>query len=105
MQTKYAEILMLAKNENRDKQISLAIVKEKHKNKLVVYDPTIQEDITIYIDRFGNGKAHAECVVGDIIEYNQKGNFLDTNIIRNLSNEQRIRSFQTAYNKVYANSK
>ena len=101
MQTKYTEILMSAKNENRDKQISLAFVKEKHKNKLVVYDPKLQKDITIDVDCFGKGEAHASCVVGDIIEYNPKKNILDTDIVRNLTNEQRIKAFQSAYNTVY----
>ena len=101
MQTKYTEILTLAKNENRKKQISLAIVKEKHKDKLVAYDPKLQKDIEIEVDLFGKGKAHASCVVGDIIEYNPRRNLLDTDIVRNLTNEQRIQAFQSAYNAVY----
>lgn len=105
MQEKYTEILISTKSENPGKQVFLAIVKEKHENKLVVYDPKLREDITIVVDRFGNGKKHASCNVGDIIEYNPERNFLDTNIIRNLSNEQRIRNFQRAYNTVYANEK
>ena len=105
MQTKYTEILTLAKNENRKKQISLAIVKEKHKNKLVVYNPKLQKDITINVDCFGKGKAHASCAVGDIIEYISKRDILDTDIVRNLTNEQRMKAFQSAYNTVYGKSK
>ena len=105
MQEKYTEILMFTKSENSVKQVFLAIVKEKYKDKLVVFDPKLQKDITIDVDRFGSGAAHASCIVGDIIEYNPKRNLLDTYIIRNLSHEQRIRSFQKAYNAVYANVK
>lgn len=105
MQEKYIEILMSAKTEKADKQVSLAIVKEKHKDKLVAYDPKLQKDIEIDVDLFGKGKAHAGCVVGDIIEYNPKRNLLDTDIVRNLTNEQRMKAFQNAYNAVYGRTK
>ena len=123
MQENYKKLLNLSKQEKDDEESRPAIVtgisprsRQRAYGGVFVYrivtlhDSELKKDVKITESMFGS-EIMDSCLVGDLVTYTPQTKIPDgegywaARILRNISNEQRIKSFQNAYNAVCGKSK
>ena len=123
MQENYKKLLNLSKQEKDDEESRPAIVagisprsRKRTDGGIYAYrivtlhDSELKKDVKIIESLFGS-EIMDSCLVGDLVTYTPQTKCPDgdgywaARILRNISNEQRMKAFQNAYNAVYVKSK
>ena len=123
MQENYKKLLNLSKQEKDDEESRLAIVAGISPRSMkstdggifayrivTLHDSELKKDVKVTESLFGS-EIMDSCLVGDLVTYTPQTKIPDgdgywaARILRNISNEQRMKAFQNAYNAVYGKSK
>lgn len=123
MQENYKKLLNLSKQEKDDKVSRPAIVTGISPRSIkradggifayrimTLYDSELKKDVKVTESLFGS-EIMDSCLVGDLVTYTPQTKIPDgdgywaAEILRNISNEQRMKAFQNACNAVYGRTR